>query len=400
MKINRQKIKTIGNILINFFIIFSFIYSILTIVKIISLPYLLDFAFYYQALQPDLGSYNPYNNGKFVLNYPPTAFLFFLPFSLIPYRIAEIIWTLLSYFALLGSIYFLLKSINKRVSIFIYLLIYSLAFLSFPIKFNLGMGQVNFFILLFLCLNFFFYQKKRPYISGMFLAFAIAVKLTPMFLLLFFLKKRNFKIIFSTIATIIVLGIAAAVLFGENLMGIYFFEVFPKIPTIGNDVYYNQALTGLLARVHLLPYFSFVINYLSFIVLMGVSFMLVKSHKQAPLVELIKYSLFIVAVLIGGGLAWQHHLALLIIPYTALTILLIKSKVKLSRLFFLFISYLLVSLNIKNPQLFLGFSVFILSHALYGLVILYLLLLSSVANLKFFKLEVKSILKLKKMVFR
>lgn len=366
------------NLIVYLFIVISLIYFIFTIARILFSFQLMDFSFYYQSVQLVLNGGSPYKNGNFILNYPPTAIFFFFPFSIFTYKAGEIFWTLISVTTLLGSIFVLLKSVNKKVLILVYLLILSFAILSFPVRFNLGMGQVNLFILFFFCLSFYFYQSKRLYWAGIFLAIASAIKLTPILLLLFFIRKGALKVVVSTVIGFILLSFLGAITFGVNLTREYFFQVLPNIPSIGNDIYYNQALTGFLARLGIVNILALFINYSILVVLLLSNFFLTRPLKQPVLTELIQYGLFIVAVLIGGGLAWQHHFVLLIIPYTALFVSLIqKSSQKLS-LFLSILSFILVALNIKEPQHFVSTSIFILSHVFYGNVLLYLLLVKQI----------------------
>lgn len=335
---------------------------------------LIDFSYYYQSGKFIMQDISPYSNGKFVLNYPSTSFFFFIPFAIFPYRLVEIIWTILSYLSLLISIYLLLKLFYKKISLKIYLIIYGLVMLSFPFKFDFGMGQVNIFILLFLCINLFFYKTKRYFLSGIFLAIAISIKFTPIILLLFFLKKKRFDIILLTMGFLLFFNIFSILFFGINNFLEFYFKILPNIPSIGGAIYYNQSLTGFLLRlgVSFNPYF---INYLIFIVLMITGLIITKSNKENFLREILEYGFFIVIILISGGLAWQHHFVLLLIPYFGFFVLFIQKKLTNIEIFLLFISYILVSINIKSPSGFSGFPNLFLSHAFYGNLILLILLI-------------------------
>ncbi|MDO8570640.1 MAG: glycosyltransferase family 87 protein [Candidatus Daviesbacteria bacterium] len=378
MKIDKKKIKNIKNILIYFFIICSFIYSIFAITKILVSFNLIDFSYYYQASKFILQNISPYYNGKFVLNYPPSSFFFFIPFSIFPYRLEEILWTILSYFSLLVSIFLLLKLFYKKISLKIYLVIYGLVMLSFPFKFNFGMGQVNIFILLFLCLNLYFYKTKKYLMSGIFLAIAISIKLTPIILLLFFLKKKRYDVIFSTLIFLLFLNILSILFFGINNFLDFYFKVLPSIPKIAGTVYYNQALTGFLSRLGL-SFNIYIINYLIFIFLIMIGLIITKSKKENFTKEILEYGFFISLMLISGGLAWQHHFVLLLIPYLGFFILFLQKKLSRTEILLLFISYILVSYNIKSPSNFSGLLNLFLSHVFYGNLILLFLLVKRIS---------------------
>lgn len=368
-------------------LIFAFLllaYAIFTIVRILLTFQLGDFSIYHQSIQLILNTQSPYHNQGFVLNYPPTALLFFFPFGLIPYGLSEKIWTILSLSALLSSIFLLLRLVGKKFNALMFILIFGLAMLSFPLKFNLGMGQVNLFILFFLALCFYSYRMNNKKLAGVFLGIAAAIKLTPLFLLLFFVRKRELNIVGITLLTIFSATILSSFVFDKNLWGEYIFRVLPNIPTVGNNFYYNQALTGFLARADLPVDLARTINYLFLFLLVLISFWVTEVKKRSVLSEMNEYSLFIVSALIGAGLSWQHHFALLVIPFFALFFSLMKISQKYLRLLLplSILGYMLVSINIKNPQIFNGVATLILSHVLYGAILLYILLIKIVIIVK------------------
>lgn len=174
------------------------------------------------------------------------------------------------------------------------------------------------------------------------------------------------------------------VFFGSNLTFEYYTNVLWNIPTLGNDVYYNQAFTGFLTRLNLSGPYIKIINYCLFIFLLLGNFWIIKPKRQPPVSELMQYSLFIISVLIGGALAWQHHFVLLIIPFTALFIYLSKKPFNRAKILILvtLMAYLLVSINIKEPAKLGGVLTFLLSHVLFGSIILYLILLRLITQNK------------------
>lgn len=165
------------------------------------------------------------------------------------------------------------------------------------------------------------------------------------------------------------------VFFGKDLTFEYYTNVLWNIPTLGDDVYYNQAFSGFLARLNIPNLTSQIINYALFISLIVLVLWVTKPKEQSSSVELIQYGLFIVSILIGGGLAWQHHFVLLIILFTALFVYLVKKPFNNSKTLILaaLLAYFLVSINIKEPSKWGGILTFLLSHVLYGSIILYLI---------------------------
>jgi len=361
------------------FIAASLLFSLFTISRILFTFHLGDFETYYVAVQQVLQGKNPYHQlpSQFAFIYPPASFFFLLPLIFLPFHLAEKLWTLVSVGSLIGPIACLLKTVSKKVTLFSFLLLFSFSMIAFPTKFTLGMGEINLIICLLLSLTFFYWRQNQPFLGGLMLSIATTIKLTPAFALVFFLKKRAFKLTTVCLGLSLSLMLLAIFVFGPQLTHQYFLKVLPAIPTIGNQAYYNQALSGFLARSGIPSFLALIINYLALIGLLLISLLLTKTKKQSVLTELSQYGLIITVVLIAGGLAWQHHLVLLIIPYTALFLSLKRTRQKKTPAFLALLSYLLVAINIKNPQHFFGVTRLFLSHGLYGMILLFVLLIQS-----------------------
>lgn len=76
---------------------------------------------------------------------------------------------------------------------------FNLGFLSilFTLQFfmnNSNLGQVNVFILLLCTLTLYFFINEKDLYAGIFLSMAIVIKITPIFLLFYFIFKREFRL--------------------------------------------------------------------------------------------------------------------------------------------------------------------------------------------------------------
>jgi hypothetical protein len=356
--------------LIYTFIGLAVFYSVFTVGRIFFDFQLQDFRVYYLAVRAFIIGSNPYIDwGAGVYLYPPASLVFLSPFGLLEYELAERIWTLVSFGSLVAAIMILLRILRPRFPLKQFLVVFSLAMLSFPVKFTLGMGQINLILLFFVCLSFYFYRERKQYLSGLTLAVATAVKLSPVFLILFYIRKKQVKVLVGFL-----FGIAGFYLFGQRVFSEYWLDVFSHIPTIGNGSYYNQSLTGWLARGLVVDETAKIINYFVFASLLVFSFKMTAVGRKNSAVELAEYGLFILATLLGAGLAWQHHFALAVVPFMAIWQL--GNKRKLSRPVFVLgtFSYLLIAWNMRNPQFFSGWGGLLLSHVFYGALLLYWLL--------------------------
>lgn len=348
--------------------------------RILMFGRLIDFGVYYQAARTALMGISPYSTGENTIpfNYQPASLFLFIPFSLFPLFSAQIIWTIFSAGCLGLSIYLLLKSLNWKLKFEEFLLLIPLITLSFPVKWTFGMGQINHLILLLLVATFYFYKRKKDFLAGVFLGTAVVLKLVPAFLLGLFLIKRKLKIVSYSLGTIFLLTLLAGLVFRFELTKEYFFRIVPTIfSPSGKEVYYNQSITGFIARLTTDNNLRFYLYFLSSFFIFGVCWLLVSKRKDLTGME---YSLIIVLMLLVNGLSWQHHFVWILIPFLMILPTLNKAS-KVFRAFFL-ISYFLIAFNIKNPASFRGtpLSPFVLSHVFFGTLILFCLLFYSLTK--------------------
>lgn len=147
------------------------IISCAILLKVLLLNYYPDFSGYYFGPKLALTNKNPYLGGKDFFTpfvYPPFVLLFFLPFTLSSFISAEKIWTILSLACLISTILLLLKMYNQKIFSVTGLFLTFLVFIAFPVKFTLGMGQINIVVLFFLTLSIFFLDRKKDIPAGFF----------------------------------------------------------------------------------------------------------------------------------------------------------------------------------------------------------------------------------------
>lgn len=348
------------------FLLFA-IFSILRTVFLLWNSYLPDFSVYYDSALLLMTQKNPYINSRLFtqINYPPMAMILWSPLLLFPFPIAAKMWILASIttFIITLILLYLIKPIPfAKLS----LIIFATA-ISFPFKFTYGMGQVNFFLLFLFSFFLFLMTKKKDLLISVSLSLAIIIKLFPIFFLFPMLSLKKWKAFLLTCFILLVSIIISIILVGEKI-NFYYLEkiLIPLLSESAGGVYYNQSLTGTLSRLNVYP---ILINTIRIaIVIVSLSFAL--RYKKNIFLS---FSIILVMILLVNNFTWQHHLILLLLPYY----LIISHKLSKRILFASIISYLLIAINIKNPelisQLFLGN--LILSHGSLGMFILWFLLL-------------------------
>ena len=353
-----------------------FLFSVAIIVKVVLLlifslktSKMLDFATYYEAVARVMTGLNPYSKiGSYWFTYPATSLPFFAILGFFPYFWSQIIWTMASLGSVLLSVILLLKLTIKKNSWYWIIVVFGLTLLPFPMRFNLLMGQVNNFILLFLVLTLYFDQKTNHKLSGLFWGVAILVKVLPLFLVFLFLRFDRKKTILFLLLILSFGLLSSVLLFGFNLNLAYFLTVLPQsLGSSGKEVYYNQALSGFVSRI---PYLSAPIKYDLYLISAGLFFLVYLLRLRKIKDFLLAFSFSVTTLLLLNGYTFFHHLVLLVLPYILLWPRISHKNTRIKGIYFL--SFFLLIFNIvgfekwTNPMQLL-----LLSHDFYGLLLLF-----------------------------
>lgn len=389
-----------------------FIVSFLWLSKVLLIGNYPDFSIYYDAAKFYLSGGNPYLGSISLFSpfiYPPIVLIFFVPFTFLSPHSAGTIWVGINILSLLYSIYLLSRIFEIHPFSRLGLLLFSLVFISFPVKYSLGMGQINMIILLLLTLVLYFLEKRKESLAGIFLGITIILKFFPIIFpayLLFNITKDTKRVyknrytwstffdisfahikiwlkpkqVHSTVRlvkgflTAILIGMIFVAIFIPFDMTVYFLtSTLPGLFTSWKTDYYNQALSGFIGRsfgTDILA--NFLKVTLSSIITLISLIIIVKNEHEDLLSIALKFGTIITASLLINTFSWQHHFVWLIIPFYA-SIFYLRSSTALSNnkknIFYLllFVSYILVSINFKDPYIFPRI---FQSHVLYGTLIL------------------------------
>lgn len=341
---------------------------------------LIDFSFYMEAASYLSQGLDPYIS----LLYPPASLLLFLPFYQLPFTISKIIWTSLSLLCLFAGIKNLVKEFklsnffSSRLSPTNTSLIFFLLFMqTFPVKFSLSQGQINFFVFFGLTLLVSTLRKNQDLLSGLILAILTIIKFSPIFFVLYFIITKKTKATLSFIFLFIFLNLFIDHFYHQNL-NISFIQSLLFMTNNYSTYYYNQSLAAFIGRQFTSSEIAKIVNNTTSIFLWINTLRSVKTftghtHRNV--------SLFLVTILLTSPLTWQHHLILTIPIFMYLLS-------KFSRPYFsplnilTVISFILVNSNLKNPQM-LSMQNPIYSHAFLGLLLLFLILiLKTKGNIK------------------
>jgi hypothetical protein len=175
--------------------------------------------------------------------YPPTSMLLMLPIGWFSYSTAYLLWDIASLVALVLAIVVLWRGVTTGGAMNLALVI-ALALAAPWSRETISLGQTNFFALLALTLAL--VARDRPW-SGAWLALAVVAKPPFVLAMPWFVFRRHWRAAGVAALSLVVLGLAAVVLFGAATCESYFRDhVVSRFP---HYVYTQSVNASLLAAI-------------------------------------------------------------------------------------------------------------------------------------------------------
>lgn len=369
-----------------------FVFSFLFFLKAFFLSGFPDFWVHFYSPLALLDGKSPYtfSHEAFFPNvYPPVTIIFFFPFVIFSLPQAEKIWFIISLLCLLSTVYLIFKLFNKQFFSGIGFLVLTFCFLSFPVKFNFGMGQINTLILFFTVLAMYMLKKKKIIFSSIFLSLSISMKFFPVFFPFYFLFTKQWKFFVSFVAAFILFNFLVFLIFPNLILDFYTKIIFTLVNGWKTD-YYNQSLTGFIGRLTVGSSLRELLRVGLSLIFVCVTFLVIFKTRFKKELLYHHFSILIILNLIVNNFSWQHHFIFMIFPFLTLLFYALDKK-NYKMLIVLLISYFLIAANIKTP---INLSPLITSHVLYGAIAMWILQIY-VIN-KFYKLRQPNLPKGKK----
>lgn len=301
-----------------------------------------DFNDYYDAAKA-------FRSGKLVFEirgykYPQFFAIIFSPFTFLPPFPSAIIWYVMNIFFLACSIVLSVKIVNndyKNGGNILYIIppfITSLFWID-----NLMLGQVNILILFLICTTFYLFKIRKDYLAGIFLACSISIKITPALFFLYFLYKKQYKIIAGVVLGLIIfLIIFPSIFLGfeRNTAELKGWSDKVLVPFISEGKvtlrFNNQSLPAALNRflrevnagksdnplyVNILDLDKALVNKIVIIsnaMILLTLFLLCRGNcsDRNNLFLPFEFSSVLMATLFISATSWTFHFSLLLFPYT------------------------------------------------------------------------------------
>jgi Glycosyltransferase family 87/WD40-like Beta Propeller Repeat len=152
----------------------------------------------------------------------PFSTLAMWPIALLPPLMAKHVWIAFN-LALLFPIAVLIKNITELSLLQIWILFA----MSFPLHRNLLYGQYYILLLAILTAACWAAQRQRHWLAGALVALGIAVKIFPILLVLYFLRKRDWRALSACLLVGTLSVLASVAVFGWSLHRTYLLQVLP-----------------------------------------------------------------------------------------------------------------------------------------------------------------------------
>lgn len=351
-----------------------------------------------QELKPNLYGKLIYRKTSF--GYLPIITYLFKPLTIFKESIATIIWLHINILFIIFAIYLMTK-INRLLFHNNYFLLTSILTLNFhPLFETIKWGQLNIILFVLILLIIYSYLNNNYFLTGLFLGMAIILKIIPGLIILYFIIRQKFVVIFYTTITVILLLILSISLFEFDLHKEYFTE---KLPTASKYGYkgniYDQSFQAMSFRLfwkdngftkawidnfNFAKKISFILRISSVVLLILVLYK--NNNSQSNIINTFEILIANTTIHLFHSLSWEHHFMLSIYIYIFLLLLIKNCEIVNKFIYYLiiFISYFILALRYGYDNILFTEGILILFTGikLYGIIIIWILSIIILFKLK------------------
>jgi len=258
--------------------------------------------------------------------HPPSSVLFYLPFSVLPYRLSFVMWNLVSGVCLALAAVILYRELDLAPSRRVFALLAVLGFANGPMFEQMFFAQSNAVTLLLVILAWQAHRRGWQVWEGCCLGAAIALKLYPLVLLVVPLAGRRWRSIGAALTTVSCLVGLSLALFGWDTWK-DFAQIGMPEALAWSDLWANASLSAFWQKLFLsqnrgipvplsCPAAYRIFYGLSWVVL-GLATVWLALRERAPISDH-SYSVATFAMLVLSPTCWPHYFLLAILPLALL----------------------------------------------------------------------------------
>jgi alpha-1,2-mannosyltransferase len=299
-------------------------------------------SFHYAAKAAFSDGFSPYDYDRltktytgqhiFPFLYAPPAVLLFYPLSLLDYSGSAALMLAISHLAFLLSLFLMFRifrlSTSHLVAFFFCIYVFNFQ----PFYLTLSLGQVNLILLFLICLFWYFYSRdSKDWMTAIPLSLAIALKTYPVLFLIYFLIKRQYRLLSWTSLYLVVLVVTSWLVLPAGSWQDWLVNVVPT-GGVGETPYqlfnpaapWNQGINGFVSRLFLLNDFNApliastvltkIFGYGAILaVLLIMVRILWKARGNASEIDRnYQIGLILLVTYLIAPLSWEHHLVFLL----------------------------------------------------------------------------------------
>ena len=256
---------------------------------------------------------------------PPTAMLYFAPFTIVPLAVARLLFLAASQLALLATAVLTWRLLRPSPHPLVWLgLLVGLVALLDPFSLAFRLGQVDLLILFALTLAAYRLRNGDDLWAGVAVGIAAALKLSPGLLLLYFLWRGHWRALMGTLTTAGLIGLASLGLAGTETWQYYLTHRLPDL-LAGSSLFNNLSLPGLILRVFMGPELAQtmldiqptiaiarVLTIIAVLVVLIVAAWALGRRSRSGSALVLEFSLVVVVMLLISGVSWPHYLCWLL----------------------------------------------------------------------------------------
>lgn len=287
-----------------------------------------DYSSYLLSSRAFFNGTNPYNTGSiFPFIYPLFVCVLLFPLASLPYWLANVVWFTLNISALYFSAFTLFRLyrdsfLHREIAA---LFVVPFVVLIDVIQNNLLNGQINFIVLLLCILFLKFYLESRKVLASVFLSTAIAIKLTPLILIVYIIARRELLLASITLifSVFLVLGLPYAIRGG---IIVDWYSEYVHSFLVNNIASHNAPLDGFAFSITSIINFLLPVSKLTslsiagFISVAPIFWLQIISRKDTINKQILFFSLYMLAILLITPMSETHHLINLLPAVSLVTI--------------------------------------------------------------------------------
>lgn len=193
--------------------------------------------------------YSGYQTNRYDYIYPPLLAQVIAPLTpIFDLDALSMAWHIISLLCLGFSIWLINKEVDNACRRWMFWLV-PLIFI--PNYQSLWVGQISMILLACFTGAWYAYKHDRLYITGILLALATWLKVYPIFLILYFMWKRDRKVTLSAFITGMLLLALQIILTDFETIRIYFFEILPGLSNNGQitGMFKNSSILGFTFKM-------------------------------------------------------------------------------------------------------------------------------------------------------